>query len=76
MIIVCTSFMDQNDEGCGRVLRAPFTAIGELVTFAKCMDRMKDFSRVDYGAVPFFIILACMHNRKEYNIVSTTILSS
>lgn len=70
--------MDQNDEGCGRVLRAPFTAIGESVTFAKCiMDRVKDFSRVDYGAVPFFfIILACMHNRKEYNFVSTTILSS
>lgn len=38
--------MDQNYEGCGRVLKAPFMTIAQAVKFAKCMmDRMKDFRR-------------------------------
>ena len=69
---------------CGKVLRAPFTTIAEPVKFVKCMDRMKDFPRAaawpqknyNGAAVPFVMILACcMHNRKEYKVVSTKILS-
>jgi len=37
--------MDQNYEGYGRVLKAPFMTIAQSVKFAKCMDRMKDFRR-------------------------------
>ena len=66
--------MDENDEGCGWVLKAPFTTNGESVKFAKCMDRMKDFLRAAskkyYGEVPYVMIQACMHNRKEYKVVA------
>ena len=66
--------MDANDEGSGWVLKAPFTTNGESVRFAKTMERMMYFLRAAsskyYGEIPYVLIQACMHNRKEYKVVA------
>ena len=65
--------MNDNNESCGWVIKAPFTTNGEAVKFAKSWDRITYYLRAlanrFYGEIPYLMIQACMHNRKEYKVV-------
>jgi hypothetical protein len=67
-------FINVNNEGCGWVIKAPFTTNGECVKFAKSMERIVYFlracSKKYYGEIPYVMIQACMYNRKEYKVVA------
>jgi len=67
-------FMEDNEEnGCGWVIKAPFTTNCESVRFAKSFDHMKTFmgslSKKYFGNVPYLMIQPCMYNRFEAKIV-------
>jgi hypothetical protein len=66
--------MEQNEEnGCGWVIKAPFTTNCESVRFPKSFDQMKTFmgslSKKYFGNVPYLMIQPCMYNRCEVKIV-------
>lgn len=67
--------MAENQEhGCGWVIKAPFTTNCESVKFPKSSASMINFmgilSRKYFGHIPYLMIQPCMHNRKEYKVIS------
>ena len=66
--------MSANEEnGCGWVIKAPFTTNGESIRYPKSFDSMKIFMRslsnLYFGHLPYLMIQPCMYNRKEVKIV-------
>ena len=66
-------FTNRNDESCGWVIKAPFMTNNECVKYAKSFVRILYFLRACakkyYDGIPYVMIQACMHNRKEYKVV-------
>ena len=67
--------MEANEEnGCGWVIKAPFTTNCESVRFPKSYSDMLKFmrslSKKYFGHLPYLMIQPCMHNRKEVKIVA------
>ena len=67
--------MEANEEnGCGWVIKAPFTTNCESVRFPKSYPEMLRFmgslSKKYYGHLPYLMIQPCMFNRKEVKIVA------
>ena len=66
--------MLENEENkCGWVIKAPFTTNCESVRFPKTFDEMKKFmrslSKKYVGHLPYLMIQPCVYNRKEVKIV-------
>jgi hypothetical protein len=79
LIIIFTSFivdrfLSTNEEnGCGWVIKAPFTTNCESVRYAKTyadvVKYMRSLSKLYLGNVPYLMIQPCMYNRCEVKIV-------
>ena len=66
--------MEANEEnGCGWVIKGPFTTNSQCIKFVHSIDEMKDSMRIlsekYFGNLPYLMIQPCMYNRKEYKIV-------
>jgi len=65
-------FADSNDEGCGWVLKLPFTTNGEGLKFCKTpADVIKQAHKnaVDFGhRMSYSMLQPCLANRKEYKV--------
>jgi hypothetical protein len=67
------SFMLNNNEGCGWVVKAPYTTNSEFVKFAKSFEDI--FFSVNlattkyFGNIPYMLLQPRMKNRKEYKVV-------
>jgi hypothetical protein len=67
--------METNEEnGCGWVIKAPFTTNSESVRYPKSFEAMQGFMRSlsskYYGHLPYLMIQPCMYNRREVKIVA------
>ena len=65
-------FTIQNNEGCGWVLKAPFTTNSEHVRFPKSFDALMECLMTcsrDQSRFPYIIIQPCLYNRKEMKVV-------
>jgi hypothetical protein len=66
--------MEANEEnGCGWVIKGPFTTNSQCIKFAHSIDEMEDAMRIlsakYFGHLPYLMIQPCMYNRKEYKVV-------
>ena len=66
--------MEANEEnGCGWVIKGPFTTNSQCIKFAHSIDEMEDairnLSTKYFGHLPYLMIQPCMYNRKEYKVV-------
>jgi hypothetical protein len=65
--------LDNEENNCGWVIKAPFTTNCESVRFPKTFDEMQKFmrslSRKYVGHLPYLMIQPCVFNRKEVKIV-------
>ena len=65
--------LENEENDCGWVIKAPFTTNCESVRFPKTFDQMQKFmrslSRKYVGHLPYLMIQPCMFNRKEVKIV-------
>jgi len=71
---IVNRFISTNEEnGCGWVIKAPFTTNCESVRFAKTyadvVKYMGSLSKLYWGNVPYLMIQPCMYNRREVKIV-------
>jgi hypothetical protein len=66
-------FIQENDEGCGWVLKAPFTTNCQFIRF--CKDKVAIANVIGLATekylyiLPYVMLQACMKNRKEYKVV-------
>ena len=72
--IIVNRFITTNEEnGCGWVIKAPFTTNCESVRYAKTyadvVKYMGSLSKLYLGNVPYLMIQPCMYNRREVKIV-------
>jgi hypothetical protein len=67
------SFMLENDEGCGWVLKAPFTTNCQFIRYCKDKVAIENFielaTKKYLYILPYVMLQACMKNRKEYKVV-------
>jgi len=66
--------MEANEEnGCGWVIKGPFTTNSQCIKFVHSIDEMKDSMRIlsekYFGNLPYLMIQPCMYNRKECKVV-------
>jgi hypothetical protein len=65
--------MEQNEEGCGWVVKAPYTTNSEFVRFPKTLEQIKQHLCIAknkyFGSIPYMLLQPCMENRKEYKVV-------
>jgi hypothetical protein len=67
------TFINANDEGCGWILKAPFTTNCQFIRF--CKDKATIFRYINIATkkflyiLPYVMLQACMANRKEYKVV-------
>ena len=66
-------FWETYSEGCGVVLKAPFTTNSSAIRFLKCFRALSRqvaawFSKFG-GNIPYLILQPCLLNRKEYKVV-------
>ena len=66
--------MEANEEnGCGWVVKGPFTTNSQCIKFVHSFDEMKvsmcTLSKKYFGNLPYLMIQPCMYNRKEYKVV-------
>jgi hypothetical protein len=71
---IVNRFISTNEEnGCGWVIKAPFTTNCESVRYAKTyadvVKFMGSLSKLYWGNVPYLMIQPCMYNRREVKIV-------
>ena len=69
--------MEANEEnGCGWVVKGPFTTNSQCIKFVHSFDEMKvsmcTLSKKYFGNLPYLMIQPCMYNRKEYKVVVLT----
>lgn len=76
MMCVCavlSSFLEEHHEGCGAVLKAPFTTNSSHVKFIHSLvqldARLRSWFRTLGGSIPYLILQPCLRNRREYKIV-------
>ena len=71
--VILYSFIIDNDEGCGWVIKAPFTTNSAVIRFPKTPDdifeQLNALYNTFHGSLPYLMLQACMYNRKEYKIV-------
>jgi hypothetical protein len=67
------SFLSENEEDCGWVVKAPYTTNCQYIKFAKTIggvvDAIRNANDALFYRIPYIMIQACMSNRKEYKIV-------
>jgi hypothetical protein len=66
-------FIENNDEGCGWVLKAPYTTGGFSVRYPKNLEAIFNClfkATHDYfGRIPYMMLQPCMKNKHEYKVV-------
>jgi len=68
------NFLSNHSEGCGWVVKAPFTTNGEGVSFCKTKEDVLEALRRDQKKfaprdINYLIVQPCLENAKEYKVV-------
>jgi hypothetical protein len=66
-------FMMDNNEGCGWVLKTPFSTNKRNICWPKSFDDVISLlarkSHMLYGLIPYIMLQACMANKREYKVI-------
>jgi len=66
-------FIEENDEGCGWIVKTPFSTNSHNKKFAFSLDEIVQKIKIQYDdlyhSIPYTMVQATMENKKEYKIV-------
>ena len=66
-------FIEENDEGCGWIIKTPFSTNSRNKKYARTLDEIIQKIRIQYDdlyhSIPYTMVQATMANKKEYKIV-------
>ena len=66
-------FIGENDEGCGWIVKTPFSTNSHNKKYAHSIDEIIQKIKIQYDdlhhSIPYTMVQATMENRKEYKII-------
>jgi len=74
--IIIFSWCLENDDGCGWVVKSPFTTNSQFIRFPKSVEEVYHVCteayfdpKIGYDKIPYLMIQPCVFNRKEYKVI-------